>query len=480
MSYAAVPSCTSKTWCAALSLGVALGGCAASPEQVEDGPVGHRLQRQSACTILTDVEVGKPRAYFSPFDPVEDQVLCALDAATREVVVAQYNIRSARVLDKLVELHRRGVDVRIAVDASNAENEWNEGDDRLLREGIRVVKFRPAAANAIMHLKVSVIDGAFAMTGSYNWNETASAGNDENMLAFRDPELVARYRNQVLELLGERPRSVELARATPWAAVTFSPESAVDKTIVGAIDAAKTSVDVAMFTFTMKSVADALLRAQARGVRVRLVTERKQEALSDADDRLQTAGALVVRAANRTGPHSAMHQKYAVLDGKRVLTGASNWTFSGTRANEEDLLLLDHPALAAQYEDDFRDLLRVYAGLDDGASPRPASPVLFHGVRADTAWGDQLLVVGSDPTLGAWDPRAGVPMGGEMFPNWTARAKLPAGATIEFKLVTLRADGRVEWEPGPNRTLTLPSSGRAAVVSGAFGDTTNSWTPEAR
>lgn len=452
-------------------------GCAIAPDSGDDAESARVLQRQVTCTILGDVQVGKPRAYFSPFEPVEDQVLCALDGARREVVVAQYNIRSERVIGKLIELRRRGVDVRVAVDASNAANEWNDGDDRLERAGIRLVRFSPAATNAIMHLKASVIDDAFAMSGSFNWNETAAAGNDENMIAFRDPEIVSHFKNQILELLGERPRSVELPRANAWAQVHFAPETAVDRVIVGAIDAAKSSVDVAMFTFTMRSISDALVRAQARGVRVRMVVEQKQTSLSDAEDRVAAAGALVVRGHNRTGPHSAMHQKYAVIDGSRVITGATNWTFSGTRNNEEDLLILDLPELAASYAANFRDLLHVYGGLDDGGQPRAAAPVLFHGVRSDTAWGDTLVAVGSDPALGAWNPWAGAPMGGEMFPNWTGRAQLPAGARVEWKLVTLRANGTIDWEPGPNRTLTVPASGRAVVIGGTFGDTSTTWTP---
>ncbi|MBI2390764.1 MAG: carbohydrate-binding protein [Deltaproteobacteria bacterium] len=452
-------------------------GCALAPVEGEEGGAGRVLQRQVTCTILGDVQVGKPRAYFSPFDPVEDQVLCALDGARREVVVAQYNIRSERVIAKLIELRRRGVDVRVSVDASNAANAWNDGDDRLEREGVKLVRFEPAATNAIMHLKASVIDDAFAMSGSFNWNETAAAGNDENMIAFRDPEIVSRFKHQILELLGERPRSVELPRANAWAQLHFAPETAVDRVIASAIDAAKTSVDVAMFTFTMRSISDALVRAHKRGVRVRMVVEQKQQDLSDAEDRVAAAGALVVRGQNRTGPHSAMHQKYAVLDETRVITGATNWTFSGTRNNEEDLLVLDLPELAAAYSANFRDLLHVYGGLDDGGQPRAASPVLFHGVQSATGWGDTLVAVGSDPALGAWHPWAGVPMGAEMFPAWTGRAQLPAGARVEWKLVTLRANGTVDWEPGANRALIVPASGRAVVIGGTFGDTSTTWTP---
>lgn len=457
------------------ALSVFANGCALAAKDAGDdeGSAGRALARVSSCTIRDTVAPGSPRVLFAPFDPVEDEVLCALDGAESEVLVAHYNIRSQRVLDKLVELHRRGVTVRVAVDAKNAQNEWNVGDDLLESAGVPVVRF---PSKGIMHLKVAVIDRAFAMTGSFNWNETASTVNDENMIAFRDPELVARYHEQVLELLGDRARTVAPAQATPWAQVHFAPERAVDAPIVKAIDAAKTSVDVAMFTFTMRSLSDALVRAQNRGVRVRLVVERKQQDLSDAEDRVEAAGATVIRAANRLAEHSAMHQKYAVIDGARVITGATNWTFSGTRTNEEDLLILDVPAIAQAYARNFADLLHVYARVDEGAAS-VRSPVVFRGVHGATAFGDTVVVVGSDPALGAWNPWAGVPMGGENWPDWSTRASLPAGAHVEWKLVTIEASGEVVWEPGANRVLDLPASGRAVVVSGAFGDTSKTWTP---
>jgi len=435
-------------------------GCAL-PASEDDGATSIARGRQTVCT-LGQVAAGSPRVWFAPFDPVEDEVLCALDTAEREVVIAQYNIRSERVLSKLIELRRRGVSVRAAVDAANAAEEWNVGDDRLERAGVDLVRYRPVGG-ALMHLKVAVIDSSLALTGSFKWNETAANANDENMIAFRDPELVARYRNQVLELLGDRARTVDAPRATSFAELHFAPERPVDTPVVRAIDAATTSVDVAMFTFTMRTISDALVRAAGRGVRVRLITEDKQAGLSTADDRVAAAGATVIRAANRLGEHSAMHQKYAVIDGKRVITGATNWTFAGTRSNEEDLLILEHPALAASYARNFADLLHVYAGIEEGA-PRAMAPILFHGVEAGTQPGDTLMVVGSDPALGSWDPFAGVPMNGEMWPSWTTRASLRAGARVEWKLVLIRGNGEVVWEPGGNRVLDVPGSGAATVA----------------
>jgi hypothetical protein len=64
-----------------------------------------------------------------------------------------------------------------------------------------------------------------------------------------------------------------------------------------------------------------------------------------------------------------------------------------------------------------------------------------------------------------------------MFPSWSAPALLRAGTRVEYKYVTLRANGQVEWEPGSNRVLDVPATGRAQVTSGTYGNTGENWTP---
>jgi phosphatidylserine/phosphatidylglycerophosphate/cardiolipin synthase-like enzyme len=460
-----------------------ISGCAAT--SASDEPIAGSALASSefVCDAVHATAPGHPSVFFAPFDAPERQVLCALSAAKREVLIAHYNIRREVVLEKLIELKRRGVDVRVAIDEANSRNEWNKGDDMLEEAGVHLVRTKPSGAGALMHLKVAVIDNEIAMTGSFNWNETAALANDENMVVFRDAPVVQRYRNQVLEVLGERPRARETAQATPHVRVHFTPEERVDTVITSEIDRARTSVDVAMFTFTHRGVVTALERAARRGVRVRVVIERKQEANESTAQAVEGAGGLVVRAGNRIGQFSAMHQKYAIVDGTRVITGATNWTNAGTRTNEEDLLLLDLPDVAAKYRRNFADLLYVYGGLDttshDASLASDSAPVLFNPVHGSTAWGDRVVVVGSDPRLGSWDPWRGLEATTHesLFPSWSATARLPAGTRLEYKFVTLRANGTVEWEPGPNRVIAIPETGRAVVTSGAYGDTQQNWTP---
>ncbi len=467
-----------------LVLSVLASGCAAP---AEDDSASSESRLVSGCVAPTAVTPGHPQVYFAPFDRPEDQVLCLLDTAQREVLIAHYNIRRERIIDKLIALHRRGVDVRIAVDKDNAAQSYNVGDDALQAAGIKLVRVSPPGSASIMHLKATVIDGQTTMTGSFNWNETAALANDENMVVFRDPQVATKYRNQILEVLGQKPHVVEGGPVMPGVELHFSPEEQLDATLVKAIDAATRSVDIAMYTYTMPSVIAATVRARGRGVAVRLLVERKQAGLSTGDEQVAAAGGLVVRGANAVGQYSAMHQKYAVLDGTRVITGASNWTLNGTRQSDEDILVLDSPDLAAKYRQNFADLLYYYGNIDStqdapGVLSRAASPVLFHVVNGATAYGDQVLVVGSDAALGSWDPARAVraETATDLFPNWAASTDLPAGAHIEYKFIVRKGDGSIVWEPGGNRVIDVPASGRGLVLEGQAGDTRNNWTPAAR
>lgn len=468
-----------------VAIGALLVACTASTE--DDVGAAESANTATDCAALRDTQPGKPSVFFSPFDDPEKQALCLLSTARHEVVIAHYNIRRETTIAKLIELKRRGVDVRVAVDEHNAAAEWNVGDDALEAAGIKLVRTKPSGSGAIMHLKVTVIDSAIAMTGSFNWNETAALANDENMMVFKDPELIARYRTQVLEVLNEKPREQQPPQATPNVRVHFSPEEKTDTVIAAEIDKAQTSLDIAMFTFTNTTVVAAVERASRRGVAVRLVVENKQAGSTQADDKVELAGAKVVRGSNKIGQYSAMHQKYGVIDGHVVIAGATNWTYAGTRKNEEDLLVIDSADLAAKYRKNFADLLSIYGGMDTTSEApevltNERAPVLFNPIHGGTALGDRVVVVGSDPALGMWNPGEGVDARthADMFPSWTAPARLPAGSHVEYKYVTIRGSGEVVWEPGPNRVLDVPSTGRAQVTSGDYGDTSSNWTPRSR
>ena len=56
----------------------------------------------------------------------------------------------------------------------------------------------------------------------------------------------------------------------------FSPNVGIASRLVQEIDAAQTSIDIAIYSFTLDTVADALIDAKSRGVQVRILAHSSQ------------------------------------------------------------------------------------------------------------------------------------------------------------------------------------------------------------
>ncbi|GLC54697.1 hypothetical protein PLESTB_000896500 [Pleodorina starrii] len=94
-------------------------------------------------------------------------------------------------------------------------------------------------------------------------------------------------------------------------------------------------------------------------------------------------------------------------------------------------------------------------GDGDGLSDRQVlSLVHFTVPQYVTTPGQHLVLVGSAPAMGAWNPSGGVELKWRPGHSWSAELLLPAQQDIEAKVVYYD-NGRYSWEPGPNRSLPL-------------------------
>lgn len=62
-----------------------------------------------------------------------------------------------------------------------------------------------------------------------------------------------------------------------------------------------------------------------------------------------------------------LHHKFAVIDNKTVITGSFNWSPSAAHTNDETLLIIESPQLAAQFT---REMDRMWRGAELGVTPR--------------------------------------------------------------------------------------------------------------
>lgn len=139
----------------------------------------------------------------------------------------------------------------------------------------------------------------------------------------------------------------------------FSPKGRCSNHIVREINSAQREILVAVFAFTSDELAWALVKANRRGVKVRVVLDEgfDQGNGYSKGSFLDQQGLSVRRVSglSKGGKESgSMHQKFAVMDQRVVLTGSYNWTASAENSNDENLLLFrDAGPLAEEYRKEF-------------------------------------------------------------------------------------------------------------------------------
>src|SRR5262249_44124407 len=102
------------------------------------------------------------QVYFSPHGGATDAVVNALEHATNSVLVQAYSLTSAPIAKALVDAYRRGVQVRVILDASQRTDKYSEADFLQNSEIPTLID----AQHAIAHNKIIIVDDFLVLTGS--------------------------------------------------------------------------------------------------------------------------------------------------------------------------------------------------------------------------------------------------------------------------------------------------------------------------
>jgi len=318
---------------------------------------------------------------FSPGGNPEKYIVDAINAAGKTLSVSMFTLGSTLISEALLAAKERGVDVRVILDKSQSENESMARFARWLafhRIPVRLLAgpnpdgdFQLAEKD---HNKFMVVDGELVETGSMNWTKNAALMSFENihfsldavdakafaaffedMYAKAEPlpaptavEPLPTDAELVQELLQEpeAPPVIlwpQLPQAPPVAfngielpAYVFRPNESIQAQLIKAIDASQKTIHLALYEFTLPDVMDALRRAKARGVEVRVILDYGHVYPSGLDHtgsprvRSPEIATLIdegfgVMVLDGLGSGGIMHNKFAVFDGKLVESGSFNW-----------------------------------------------------------------------------------------------------------------------------------------------------------
>jgi len=128
----------------------------------------------------------------------------------------------------------------------------------------------------------------------------------------------------------------------------FSSEGSLGSVVTEAIQQTKSRLSLALYGFDNAEMAGELIKLAKKDIAVRIKVDQNRSSgkkITALVERLRAGGVRVhtVAASGRN------HNKFAVIDGAKVITGSYNWTVKSEN-NWENILILNCPELAQNYE----------------------------------------------------------------------------------------------------------------------------------
>jgi phosphatidylserine/phosphatidylglycerophosphate/cardiolipin synthase-like enzyme len=171
----------------------------------------------------------------------------------------------------------------------------------------------------------------------------------------------------------------ELYFTNPNSSLSSQETGGIDIPLANAIDSAKLSVDVAIYSFSLPSIRDALIRAYERGVQVRLVMESDNIERS-APQRLKDAG-IPILGDRREG---LMHNKFVIIDKSEVWLGSMNFTISGAYEDNNVMMRFWSVRLVENFIKEFEEMYIEDSFGDNIRAETPNPQVTVNGTQIDT------------------------------------------------------------------------------------------------
>ncbi|BAY64903.1 hypothetical protein NIES22_50030 [Calothrix brevissima NIES-22] len=281
-----------------------------------------------------------------------------------------------------------------------------------------------SAGSSLMHHKFVVVDNKIVIVTSANFtlsdvfgdfSNSSSLGNANNFLQIESPELANLFTEEFNIMWGDGPggkpdsifgvkKPIRLPKTITLGdtkiTVQFSPTSATQPwlnstngLIAKALESATKSVDMALFVFSDQRLANILETRHQQNVQIRALIEPQfafrsySEALDMMGFALSEECKYEVDNKPWQNPITSvgvpilpkgdlLHHKFAVVDEKTVITGSHNWSEAANNGNDETLLVIENPTIAAHYVREFNRLYgTVRLGLPTATQQKIASEV---------------------------------------------------------------------------------------------------------
>jgi phosphatidylserine/phosphatidylglycerophosphate/cardiolipin synthase-like enzyme len=271
-----------------------------------------------------------------------------------------------------------------------------------------------STGSGLMHHKFMVVDGHTSLITSANWTmsdihgdlkQPASRGNQNNLLAIESAPLAQIFTTEFNLMWGDGPAGqldskfgtskpdrppITIAIGDSAITIHFSPApssqnwSTTTNGLIGqTISQAQQKIDIAQFVFSENQLANVLETAQQRSVQIRALIDRgfayrpysqmlTMLGVPPCHSKRSVWARPILTAGVPSLPSGdLLHHKIAIIDQRLVITGSHNWSDAANYKNDETLLVVDSPIVAAHFQQEFDRLYQSAAlGMPDRLPPQ--------------------------------------------------------------------------------------------------------------
>lgn len=134
----------------------------------------------------------------------------------------------------------------------------------------------------------------------------------------------------------------------------FVPGQNCAQFVAQEIGNSKSTIDVQAYGFTNADIIGALVSAENRDVKVRIILDKSNLKQSYSGLKTIEADGIPTWIDYK---RAIAHNKIMIIDGKEVITGSFNFTTAAQKSNAENLIVLYSPDIAKAYEQNFMSRL---------------------------------------------------------------------------------------------------------------------------
>ena len=275
----------------------------------------------------------------------------------------------------------------------------------LKKAGIPLIDDRNdrSKGSGLMHHKFMVIDNHTTLISSANYtlsdihgdfSNPETIGNANHLLVITNTPLARVFQKEFNLMWGRedrpkfgsdkpqrKPQKITIGNSS--LTVKFSPDSITypwaitSNGLIGeTLNKAEKSVNLALFVLTEQPLANILAQRHQKGIEIKALIDPSfafryySEGLDllgvalsnkcryEPDNQpwqnpINTLGVPALAAGDK------LHHKFGLIDDKIVITGSHNWSAAANHQNDEALVIIDNPTVAAHFDREFQYLYRT-------------------------------------------------------------------------------------------------------------------------